>query len=89
MNLEQEAIEAAIKAEIMVIAETLGTDASDLRVDEVIPATGLIDSAGLLDLLAWFETEYKFKIPADEMTIDNLGTVTAMAVYLRHRKGLA
>ena len=43
MNLEQEAIEAAIKAEIVVIAETLGADASDLQADEVIPATGLID----------------------------------------------
>jgi D-alanine--poly(phosphoribitol) ligase subunit 2 len=89
LNLEQEAIEAAIKAEIVVIAETLGADASDLQADEVIPATGLIDSAGLLDLLAWFENHYAFRIPAEELTIDNLGTLAAMATYLRRRKGLA
>lgn len=89
MNLDTAAIEAAIKARVMEIADGLGADASDLQSDEVIPATGLIDSAGLLDLIAWFEGAYQIKIPTDEFTIDNLGTMTAMAQYLRRRKGLA
>lgn len=89
MNLDQDAIEAAIKAKIVAIADTLGSDARDLGSDEVIPATGLIDSAGLLELIAWFEAAYGFSIPADELTIDNLGTLAAMAGYLRRRKGLS
>lgn len=89
MNLDAHAIEAAIKAQIIAIADTLGCDASDLPSDEVIPATGLIDSAGLLELIAWFEKTYDFRVPASELTIDNLGTLSAMAVYLRRRKGLA
>lgn len=89
MNLETAAIEAAIKARIVAIADTLGADASDLASDELIPATGLIDSAGLLELIAWFEATYSFKIPADELTIDNLGTLTSMASYLRRCKGMA
>ena len=89
MKLEQDAIEAAIKAEVVVIAESLGADANDLQRDEIIPATGLIDSAGLLELLAWFESHYDFSIPAAELTIDNLGTMASMAAYLRRRKGLA
>lgn len=89
MNLDQHAIEAAIKAQIVTIADRLGSDASDLMPDEVIPATGLIDSAGLLELLAWFEAHYSFAIPPAELTIDNLGTLTAMATYLRRSKGLA
>lgn len=89
MNLDPVAIEAAIKAKVVAIAAELGADASDLLPDEVIPATGLIDSAGLLELIAWFEAEYDFGIPADELTIDNLGTLATMAGYLRRRKGLA
>jgi acyl carrier protein len=89
MNLDTAAIEAAIKAQVMKIADGLGADASDLGNDEVIPATGLIDSAGLLDLIAWFEASYQIKIPTEEFTIDNLGTLAAMAQYLRRRKGLA
>lgn len=88
MDLQRTAIEAAIKARIVEIAKSLGSDAADLQPDEVIPATGLIDSAGLLELVAWFESAYDFKIPMDEFTIDNLGTLSAMATYLRARKGL-
>lgn len=88
MNLEVAAIEAAIKDKIVAIAEALGDDASSLQNDEIIPATGFIDSAGLLELIAWFEQTYAFKIPADELTIDNLGTLSAMAGYLRRAKGL-
>lgn len=89
MTLEPLAIETAIKCKVMDIAEAMGSDASDLQSDEVIPATGLIDSAGLLELIAWFEHAYAFTIPADELTIDNLGTVTAMVDYLLRRKGVA
>lgn len=88
MNLDQQAIEAAIKAQVMIIADRMGSDASDLMPDEVIPATGLIDSAGLLELLAWFESHYSFAIPPAELTIDNLGTMSAMANYLRRSNGL-
>lgn len=89
MTLEQHAIEAAIKRKVIEIAETLGSDASDLQADDVIPATGYIDSAGLLELIAWFEIAYDFKIPAAELTIDNLGTMSSMARYVLVRKGLA
>jgi acyl carrier protein len=89
MTLEPSAIQAAIKRKVVEIAETLGSDASDLQPDEVIPATGYIDSAGLLDLIAWFEQAYDFKIPTEELTIDNLGTLSSMADYLLRRKGIA
>lgn len=89
MNLEPNAIETAIKAQIIKLADAIGCDASDLQADEVIPATGLIDSAGLLDLIAWFEQTYVFRIPAADLTIDNLGTLQSMSAYLRLRKGVA
>lgn len=86
MNLDALAIEAAIKAQIVKIADSLGSDASDLQADELIPATGLIDSAGLLELIAWFEQAYAFKIPAEDLTIDRLGSLQSMSAYLRQRK---
>jgi D-alanine--poly(phosphoribitol) ligase subunit 2 len=89
VNLDAAAIEAAIKTRIIAIAEQLGDDANDLQPDEVIPTTGLIDSAGLLELIAWFESHYDFSIPPADLTIDNLGSMRDMARYLRHRKGLA
>lgn len=89
MNLEKSAIEAAIKNRIIAIADGLGCDASDLQADELIPATGLIDSAGLLELIAWYEKEYGIQLAQDEITIDNLGSLSAMADFVLKKKGLA
>lgn len=88
MSLDKESIQAAIKQRIVEIAETLGSDASDLEPDEIIPATGYIDSAGLLDLIAWYEKHYGIQLAQDEITIDNLGSLSAMADFVLKRKNL-
>jgi D-alanine--poly(phosphoribitol) ligase subunit 2 len=89
MNLDKDQILAAIKAKITEIAEPLGCDASALQPDDIIPATGLVDSAGLLDLIAWFESKYDLRVATEDFTIDNLGSMNAMANFLRQRKGVA
>lgn len=86
MKLDKASIEATIKNKVMEIANTLGYDASDLQPDDIIPATGLIDSAGLLELVAWYESYYDVKILTSEITIDNLGTLSSMADFLLRRK---
>jgi D-alanine--poly(phosphoribitol) ligase subunit 2 len=88
MSLDQASITAAIKQKIVEIADALGSDASDLQPDELIPATGLIDSAGLLDLIAWFEKHYDIRVATEDFTVDKLGTMESMARYLLQRKGL-
>jgi len=86
MNLDKHAIEQAIKDRIIQIVTPLGEDASDLQPDEVIPATGLIDSAGLLELLAWYEHHFKIPLKPEEITIDNLGTLSSMADFVLARR---
>lgn len=87
MALNKDTIIASIKAEVVKIAAGLDSDASDLQPDEIIPATGYIDSAGLLELIAWFEATYALRIPSEDFTIDNLGSLELMAAYLLKRKG--
>lgn len=86
MKLDKLSIEATIKNKIIEIADTLGCDAKDLQPDEIIPATGLIDSAGLLELIAWYESYYDISISTSEFTVENLGTLSSMAEYLLQRK---
>lgn len=86
MNLDRDAIQHAIKAKVIELADQLGSDASDLTFDEIIPASGYIDSASLLELIAWFEATYQFRIPDSDMTIDNLGSAAQMADYLLRSK---
>lgn len=87
MALDRESIIAAVKSEIVRIAETLDCDAGELQPDEIIPASGFIDSAGLLELIAWFEAKYELRIAPEEFNVDNLGTLNAMADFALQRRG--
>ena len=88
MDLNQQAIENVVKQKIVEIAGQLGEDASELHNNDIIPATGLIDSAGLLELIAWYEDFYQIRLAQEEITIDNLGTLSTMAEFVLRKKGL-
>jgi D-alanine--poly(phosphoribitol) ligase subunit 2 len=87
MSLDKQAIELTIKNKIIEIADRMGDDASELQNEDIIPATGLIDSAGLLELIAWYEDHYQIRLAQEEITIDNLGTLSTMADFVLRRKG--
>lgn len=89
MSPDQTAFETAIKNKLVEICDTLGEDARDLTHDEIIPASGLIDSAGLLELIAWYEGHFAISLAPEEITIDNLGSVAQMAEYAMAKKGLS
>ena len=89
MKLDKQAIELAIKNKVIEIAARMGDDAGELQADDIIPATGLIDSAGLLELIAWYEDHFQIRLAQEEITIDNLGTLSSMADFVLRRKGQA
>ena len=88
MSLDKESIQVEIKAKVIEIAAQTGDDASELGLDEIIPATGLIDSTGLLELIAWYEKTYQIPQTQVEINIDNLGTLARMAEFVLRKKGL-
>jgi D-alanine--poly(phosphoribitol) ligase subunit 2 len=85
MAFDKDTVQQAIRLKVIELANTMGEDASELTVDEIIPASGFIDSSALLDLIAWFEATYRIAIPATDLTIDNLGSAALMADYLMRR----
>ncbi|MBI3154357.1 MAG: acyl carrier protein [Burkholderiales bacterium] len=87
MNLQPEAVKAAIRDKVVALARTLGMDASGIADDDIIPATGLLDSSAVLELVVWFEQAYALPLAQEEINIDNLGSIDAMAAFLLARKG--
>ena len=73
----------AIRNKVAEIAKSLGNKAQGLKDDDVIPETGLLDSAGIMELIMWYETNWELSIPQQDLTIENFGTINAMAEYLR------
>jgi D-alanine--poly(phosphoribitol) ligase subunit 2 len=82
-------VKQALRTKIIELARGLGKDARQIKDDDLIPATGLLDSAGLMELVMWFEMENELSIEQDEITIENFGTIDAMANYLERRSGNA
>jgi acyl carrier protein len=89
MNLDRDAVKAAIRAQVIELARALGMDATEIADDDIIPATGLLDSTAILQLVVWFEQSYGLPLKQEEVNIDNLGSINAMTDFLLARKGAA
>ncbi|MBF0381186.1 MAG: acyl carrier protein [Magnetococcales bacterium] len=74
-----------IREEIQRLATASNNDASDITDDDIIPVLGVLDSMDLLRLISWYEKTFHLNIPEDEITIDNFGTINAMATYALDR----
>ena len=88
MNLDREAVKAAIRTKVIALAKALHMDASEIGDDDIIPATGLLDSTAVLELVVWYEQAYDFPLRQDEINIDNLGSINAMTEFLLARKAV-
>ena len=89
MKLDRETVKAAIRARVIELARGLGMDASEIADDDVIPATGLLDSTAVLELVVWYEKTYDLPLKQEEINIDNLGSIDAMTGFLLARRGIA
>jgi acyl carrier protein len=79
-------IREAIHAKIVELARQSGRDARGLPSDEEIPASGMLDSPALMELIVWCEMEFAIEIDQDDLTLDNFGTVNAMAAYIERAR---
>lgn len=58
----------------------------DLSPEEDLLGSGLIDSLGMIQLLAFIEERFEVKVPPQDMTIENFMTVGAIGDYLERLK---
>jgi len=86
VQLNREAIKAAIRAKVIELAKALNIDASALADADIIPAAGYLDSTAILELVVWYEQAYDFPLKQEEINIDNLGSINAMTDFLLSRK---
>ena len=61
--------------------------------DEPIPdgaslvATGVVDSTGMLEVIAFLEAEFGIRIADDEATPENLDSVARIAAFVGRKRG--
>ena len=86
MRFDREEVKAAIRAKVIELARALDMEASGITDEDILPATGLLDSNAILELVVWYETTYGLRLKQEEINIDNLGSINAMADFLLSRK---
>ena len=56
-----------------------------LNDDDRLLQKGVVDSMGVMEVLTFMETEFSVTVPGEDLTEENLGSISAMAGYLAGR----
>jgi len=68
------------------LAQRLGNDAGPIADTDVIPDSGALDSAGLLEFVVLVDEKFSLMLEPEDMTVDNLGSLAAMADFIMARR---
>ena len=79
-------IKDAIKNKVIKLSDHCGNDASSLDDNEIIPQSGYLDSAGIIELVIWIEDYFKIIINDEDITINNLGSINSIANFVEANK---
>lgn len=58
-----------------------------LSPDEPLLAAGIIDSMGVIEMVDWISSTWGIYVEDHEITEENLGTLAAIASYVRGKQG--
>ena len=50
--------------------------------------SGIVDSIGIMQLIAFVEKEFDVKVPPEDMTLENFLSIEAIVNYIERRKGV-
>lgn len=62
-----------------------GQTGEELEADDDLLGGGLVDSLGMMRLVAHLEDRYQVVAPPEDVTIENFRTITAIARYIESR----
>lgn len=78
---------AVLRSLLGEVAGRLGHDATRVAEADIIPDTGVLDSAGLLEFVVLIDEKYALALEPEDMTVDNLGSLASIADFVIARKG--
>jgi acyl carrier protein len=82
----RETLIADLRAILGRLAAVLGHDSSGLADTDIIPDSDVVDSAGLIEFVIEVDETYQLGIEAEDMTVDQLGTLESFADFILARR---
>jgi acyl carrier protein len=75
-----------IRSQVEYLAALRGRSAVSIDDDAILPETGLLDSASIIELICWIETEFSLDLPEEEITVKNFGSIARIAAFVEKNK---
>ena len=58
----------------------------DIKEDEDLLSSGLIDSLGILTLVSFMEEQFAIEIPSEDVVYENFHSIESLSHYLENRE---
>lgn len=78
-------LRSRIRVKVVSLAAESGNPDAVIADDVIIPETGLLSSASIIELIMWLEEEFNISIEEDDITIDRLGSIELIARFVGDR----
>ena len=82
--MERELVAASVRTFIQT--HFPATRGRNLRNDESLLESGIIDSLGVLDLVSFIESEFDVSVIDDDLTPENFQTIDRMTVFVATKR---
>jgi len=70
-----------------ILAQYLSDEPADsLRDDDLLLEGGIIDSGSVMELVAFLESRFGFRVEDADLVVENFATLHAMAAYVESRR---
>ena len=63
-----------------------GESNNELKDTDSLLETGVIDSTGVLELIAFIEETYRVKVKDDELIPENLDSIANVSIFIRRKQ---
>lgn len=69
-----------------ILSDLLLGQTAEIKDDEDLLLSGLVDSLGVVRLVAFIESELHITVPPEDVVLENFQTINAIAEYLHQRQ---
>ena len=83
-GMEQDSIRTQVRA--FVLENFLFGREPDFADDESFIGMGILDSTGVLELVAFVETTFEIQVEDHELAPENLDSIDVLSTYIRHKQ---
>ena len=70
---------------IHFLCQQFYVEVEDIHVDESLVDSGIIDSIGLIEIAAYIQKRYEYKVKNEEMNKENFGSVNKITKFIANQ----